>query len=203
MGDDVPHVFYFKELLMFRIVLFIIVFMSSSVAFSAAPSAQLKKQMCFEVFPRTTFSQNGDHNWTVNEVIVDPIVYQTYQIILTGKFTDSNRFVNYGFVGHAKDKAGHEVPVNGSGYFNGTKYVFDIQYGFVGEGEGARPVVNILAFWDFYTMDGPGNGSKVTDYVDANLFNTTPPLSNTFETDVVHQIPCDRYGSSQGPVYTQ
>lgn len=163
----------------------------------SAVAAPLKKQMCFETIPRTTIDINGTHQWTINEIIADPSLYQTYQIIFYSQVKDKNGFVNLGFTGHGRNGYGFTVPVSGSGYIRGEKLYLQVNASYVvnvpnADDTTVYPIVNSIAFWDMYAnVEQPGSSRRATNIVDGNFLPIV--ASNIYETAVIKGISCSDY----------
>lgn len=159
-------------------------------AFSAEnPLKQIKKQMCFESYPRITYDQTGTHEWTVNEVISNPIYYKTYKLISSNKTKLDNASAIYDFSGISR-QYGKIVPVTGSGSFSenawtlymGSSTKLGQRYSINNE-----PYATSLATWDMYSnINQPGTSGGFMK------FESVPPNpdNNFYEVSVVKTIDC-------------
>ena len=163
--------------------------MANAVIAAENPAKQIKKQMCFETYPRTTYDVGGSHDWTINEVIENPGVYKTYKFIVANK-TKTDDSVIFDFNGISRQH-GKVINVNGSGFYdsvdgwtlnvNGTtklgeRYSVDNQ-----------PYATSLATWDMYssiTSPGVGGGFLKFESVGVQL------PGESYEVSVVQAIDC-------------
>jgi hypothetical protein len=167
------------------------------LSFNAAaenPAKQIKKQMCFETYPRITYSQNQTYEWTINDVINNPSVYKTYKLFTSNKVKD-NDIVAFDFNG-ISHQYNIDVPVTGSSNYNPEQgWTLNVNAtAKMGERYSALniPFVSSVAIWDMYASisePGVGGGFLKFDSVDPN---STP--DNKYEVSVVKQIDCKEYG---------
>ena len=162
-------------------------FVASAVSAAENPAKQIKKQMCFESYPRITYDANGTHEWTINEVINDPDVYKTYKFITDNK-TKSADEVLFGFSGISR-QSNKIVNVSGSGF-----YTEDDGWTLSVNGStklGPRystansAYATSVATWDMYAninLPGVGGGLLTLDSTSAD--------SELYEVSVVQVIDC-------------
>jgi hypothetical protein len=163
--------------------------MANAVIAAENPAKQIKKQMCFETYPRTTYDTNGSHDWTINEVIENPGVYKTYKFITANK-TKTGENVIFDFNGISR-QYGKVINASGSGFYDseegwtlnvnsstklGEKYSVENQ-----------PYATSLATWDMYssiTSPGVGGGFMKFEAVSGQM------PSEFYEVSVVSVIDC-------------
>jgi uncharacterized membrane protein YfhO len=164
-------------------------FVVSAASAAENPAKQIKKQMCFETYPRTTYDANGSHDWTINEVIENPDVYKTYKFITANK-TKTGDNVIFDFNGISR-QYGKVVNASGSGFYDaeegwtlnvnsstklGPRYSVENQ-----------PYATSLATWDMYaniTDPGVGGGFLKFEAVGGQL------PGESYEVSVVRAIDC-------------
>ena len=155
----------------------------------ANPAKQIKKQMCFETYPRITYSQNQTYEWTINDVINNPSVYKTYKLFTSNKVKD-NDIVTFNFNG-ISHQYNIDVPVSGSAnYTPENGWTLNVNAtAKMGERYSIAniPFVSSLATWDMYAnINSPGtsNGFLKFDSIPAN------PDFDTYEVSIVKSIDC-------------
>lgn len=174
-------------------ILFLSIF-SVNVFAAENPAKQIKKQMCFETYPRITYSQNAQYEWTVNDVINNPSVYKTYKLFVSNK-VKSEDIVVFDFTG-ISHQYNMDVPVTGSSNYNPEEgWTLNVNASAkLGERYSAFniPFVSSVAIWDMYasiSLPGVGGSFLKFDSVDPN---STP--DNKYEVSVVKLIDCKDYG---------
>ncbi len=148
----------------------------------ANPTKQIKKQMCFETYPSTTYSKNNTHEWTVNEVIQNPSVYKTFKIYTANKTKISDSVI-FDFTGISR-QYNKIIPVTGSAVFQNNQWTVNVN-----SQTSLEPptYVSSLATWSIYSnINDPGTANGFLK------FDSVPSDSskNVFETSIVNSIDC-------------
>lgn len=175
-------------------VLFFSILSSNAFAIEN-PAKQIKKQMCFETYPRITYSQNQTYNWTINDVINNPSVYKTYKLFISDKIKSGENVV-FDFTG-ISHQYNTDVPVTGSSYYNPTDgWTLNVN-ATAKLGERYSPdnvsFASSLAIWDMYAnINTPGVGGGFLKF--DNIVQGTAPDS-TYEVSVVKTIDCKNFGN--------
>lgn len=164
--------------------------MANAVIAAENPAKQIKKQMCFETYPRTTYDANGSHDWTINEVIDNPEVYKTYKFVVGNK-SKSDQNVMFEFDGISKQ---HDKTVNVSGVG-----FYDVDNGWTINVDGSTKLGDRYSTsnqtyaysdvtWDMYaSINLPGVGGSMTTFANVLSGMVVP---GTYEVSVVRAIDC-------------
>jgi hypothetical protein len=158
------------------------------------PVKQIKKQMCFETYPRITYSQNGQYDWTINDVINNPSVYKTYKLFISNKVKNGENVV-FDFTG-ISHQYNTNVPVTGSSYYNPTDgWTLNVNASAkLGERYSVdnTSFASSLAIWDMYaSINDPGVGGGFLKF--DNIIPGAAPDSK-YEVSVVKSIDCKDFG---------
>ena len=162
-------------------------FVFGAVSAAENPAKQIKKQLCFESYPRVTYDSNGTHEWTINEVISTPEVYKTYKFITANKIKTGEEVI-FDFNGISRQYT-KVINVSGSGFYNAED-------GWTLNVNGStklspRYSVNnsvyatTLATWDMYSnINQPGVGGGFLK------FENSANNDESYEVSVVKVIDC-------------
>ena len=179
-----------------KYVILALMFMTSSIAFAAEnPLKQIKKQMCFESFPRVTYDSNGTHEWTINEVINNPILYKTYKLVTANKTKLSTDSAVFDFTGISR-QYGKVVPTSGSAVLDEEGWTISVNSSTkLGDRNGSNnvPYASTLATWDMYSnisVPGTAGGFLKFDDVSQSM------LQDSYEVSVVRTIDCKDFNKN-------
>jgi hypothetical protein len=136
------------------------------------------------------------------EAIKHPYAYQTYQIIINNKFTDSNGYLNFSFTGHGRNRVGDEASMLGSGYKHNNQWhleykasLFQTSQGNAGP-YGIYPVYQLNAIWDFFDDSlQQGRAVRFNDITNSNLIKPSAANNelNDYDIGLVNRISCKLY----------
>jgi hypothetical protein len=173
-------------------ILFAFIF-SNSIFATENPAKQIKKQMCFETYPRVTYRNNTTHEWTINEVMQNPSVYKTYKLITSNK-TKSDSIVLFDFTG-ISHQYNIDVPISGSAFYTEVDgWTLSVNSSTkLGDRNSSEnvPYVSSMATWDMYSnINVPGTSGGFLK------FDSVAPVTapdNVYEVSVVNLISCNDY----------
>ena len=178
---------------MFKYFILTLTILSFSGFAAENPAKQIKKQMCFETYPRITYGPNTQYEWTINDVINNPGVYKTYKLFVSNK-VKSGETVVFDFTG-ISHQYNIDVPVSGSSYYDTNDgWTLNVNASAkMGERYSADNVsfASSLAIWDMYTnINDPGVGGGFLKF--DNVHSNAP--ESKYEVSVVKTIDCKDYG---------
>lgn len=177
---------------MFKYFVLILSTLSINVVAAENPAKQIKKQMCFETYPRITYSQNGQYEWTINDVISNPSVYKTYKLFVSNKVKNGENVVfDFTGISHQYER---DVPVTGSSYYSPEDgWTLNVNASAkMGERYSAEnvPFASSVVIWDMYaSILEPGVGGGFLKFDSIGL-----APNSTYEVSVVKSIDCKDFG---------
>ena len=170
------------------VILFLSLMISTVSVAADHPLKQIKKQMCFESFPRVTYDQNGTHEWTINEVINNPVLYKTYKLVISNKTKFSADSAVFDFTGVSR-QYGKVVPTAGSAVLDQEGWTLSVNSSTkLGDRNGTNnvPYVSSLATWDMYSnITVPGTAGGFLKFDDV-----AQAYSSSYEVSVIRTIDC-------------